>query len=47
MHPSPLLRYLADLSAGQLLLWCYFLWYLVVLARYFDRTRACGSPASA
>jgi hypothetical protein len=31
-----LLRYLADLSAGRLMLWCYFLWYLVVLVRYFD-----------
>ena len=29
-------RYLANLSAGRLLLWCYFLWYLVVLVRYFD-----------
>lgn len=29
-------RYLAALSAGRLLLWCYFLWYLVVLVRYFD-----------
>lgn len=33
--PQPL-RYLATLSAGRLLLWCYFLWYLVVLVRYFD-----------
>ena len=35
MH-RPLLRYLAELTAGRLLLWCYFLWYLVVLVRYFD-----------
>lgn len=39
-HPSPrppsLVRYLAELSAGRLLLWCYFVWYLVVLVRYFD-----------
>jgi hypothetical protein len=33
--PQPL-RYLANLSAGRLLLWCYFLWYLVVLVRYFE-----------
>ena len=33
--PQPL-RYLANLSAGRLLLWCYFLWYLVVLIRYFE-----------
>ena len=33
----PLLaHYLANLSAGRLLLWCYFIWYLVVLVRYFD-----------
>lgn len=30
------LRYLASLSAGRFVLWCYFLWYLVVLVRYFD-----------
>jgi hypothetical protein len=30
------MRYLAGLSAGRLLLWCYLLWYLVVLVRYFD-----------
>lgn len=31
-----LIRYLANLSGGRLILWCYFIWYLVVLARYFD-----------
>src|SRR4051812_46061874 len=31
-----LTRYLANLSAGRLLLWCYLIWYLVVLVRYFD-----------
>jgi hypothetical protein len=34
-----LLRYLGNLSAGRLLLWCYFLWYLVVTVRYFDPDR--------
>ena len=29
-------RYLATLSTGRLILWCYFIWYLVVLIRYFD-----------
>ncbi len=29
-------RYLATLSRGRLILWCYFIWYLVVLVRYFD-----------
>ncbi len=31
-----LIRYLAGLSTGRLILWCYFVWYLVVLVRYFD-----------
>ncbi len=31
-----LLRYLTHLTAGRLILWCYFIWYLVVLVRYFD-----------
>jgi hypothetical protein len=30
------LRYLANLSNGRLTLWCYFIWYLTVLIRYFD-----------
>ena len=34
--PAPLC-YLARLSAGRALLWCYFIWYLVVLVRHFDR----------
>ena len=29
-------RYLAALSGPRLVLWCYLLWYLVVLVRYFD-----------
>jgi hypothetical protein len=33
---NPLIRYLAGLSAGRLVLWCYFIWYLVVVVRYFD-----------
>jgi hypothetical protein len=28
--------YLADLSGGRLVLWWYFIWYVVVLVRYFD-----------
>ena len=31
-----LIPYLAKLSKGRLILWCYFIWYLVVLVRYFD-----------
>ena len=30
------MNYLANLSAGRLVLWCYFFWYVVVLVRYFD-----------
>ena len=29
-------RYLAGLSTARLILWCYFIWYAVVLVRYFD-----------
>ena len=31
-----LVHYLANLSKGRLILWCYFIWYGVVLVRYFD-----------
>ena len=31
-----LLSYLAGLSGGRLVLWWYFVWWLVVLVRYFD-----------
>ena len=31
-----LIRYLTNLSTGRLILWCYFIWYAVVLVRYFD-----------
>lgn len=42
--PAPLIstlrvsvkRYLATLSTGRVILWCYLVWYLVVLVRYFD-----------
>lgn len=33
---SRLIRYLRTLSNGRLILWCYFIWYSVVLVRYFD-----------
>jgi len=29
-------RYLLQLSTARLILWCYLIWYLVVLVRYFD-----------
>ena len=31
-----MIHYLSNLSKGRLILWCYFIWYLVVLVRYFD-----------
>ena len=31
-----LVRYLAGLSTARQILWCYLLWYFVVLVRYFD-----------
>lgn len=29
-------QYLAGLSLGRCLLWCYFWWYLLVVVQYFD-----------
>jgi hypothetical protein len=34
------LVYLRGLTPPRLVLWCYLVWYLVVLARYFDATPA-------
>ena len=31
-----MIHYLTNLSRGRLILWCYVIWYLVVLVRYFD-----------
>ena len=31
-----LIKYLSNLSTSRLILWCYLIWYLVVLVRYFD-----------
>ena len=31
-----LVRYLSTLNKGRLILWCYLIWYMVVLVRYFD-----------
>ncbi|HTD65550.1 MAG TPA: hypothetical protein VK846_03330 [Candidatus Limnocylindria bacterium] len=35
---SGAVKYLRNLSTGRLILWCYFIWYAVVLVRYFDAT---------
>jgi hypothetical protein len=32
-------KYFANLSAGRVVLWCYFIWYLFFAARYFDSSR--------
>jgi hypothetical protein len=31
-------RYIARLTAGRVILWCYLLWYLFFGVRYFDPT---------
>lgn len=33
-----LAQYFANLTKGRTLLWCYLIWYLVVLVRYFDKS---------
>jgi hypothetical protein len=30
------LSYLQGLTTGRIILWCYFIWYIVVVVRYFD-----------
>lgn len=32
--------YFARLSAGRIVLWCYLIWYLFFVARYFDASAA-------
>jgi hypothetical protein len=37
VHPGlGILGYLADLSAGRFILWCYFVYWLVIVVNYFD-----------
>jgi hypothetical protein len=31
-----LARYFVNLTTGRIILWCYLIWYLVVLFHYFD-----------
>jgi hypothetical protein len=33
------MRYLANLSTGRTILWCYLIWYLFFAFRYFDPSR--------
>ena len=32
------MRYLANLSPGKVVLWCFLLWYLATVIRHFDAT---------
>ena len=34
--PMPLIRYLQNLSAGRIILWCYFIWWTVSIVHHFD-----------
>jgi hypothetical protein len=36
---SPL-RYLANLTAGKVVLWCFFIWYCATVVHHFDGTPA-------
>jgi len=33
---NPLARYFVNLTTGRIVLWCYLIWYLVVLFHYWD-----------
>jgi hypothetical protein len=33
-----MIRYLAALKTGRIVLWCYLIWYAVVVIRHFDPT---------
>jgi len=33
---SPIVRYVRSLNTPRLILWCYAIWYAVMLVRYFD-----------
>jgi hypothetical protein len=33
-------RYLAQLTPGRIVLWCYLIWYLVTVANHFDPSPA-------
>jgi hypothetical protein len=33
-----MIRYLANLKTGRIALWCYLIWYSVVVIRHFDPT---------
>jgi hypothetical protein len=35
-----MLKYFAQLSTGKTILWCYLIWYVMTVCRYFDPTPA-------
>jgi hypothetical protein len=35
---NSLLTYFRNLTTGRIILWCYLIWYLVVLFHYFDKS---------
>jgi len=37
---SPFFRYLANLSPGKIVLWCFLIWYLATVIHYWDATPA-------
>ena len=38
MWNVPIFRYLARLSPGKIVLWCFLLWYLATIIHHFDAT---------
>ena len=38
--PAPVIRYLARLGTGKLVLWCFLIWYLATVIHHFDATPA-------
>ena len=33
---KPLIQYLYDIKLGKVVLWCYLIWYVVIVYFYFD-----------
>lgn len=33
------MKYIANLSSGRIILWCYFIWYAFFVSRYFDSSQ--------
>ena len=37
---SPFFRYLANLTTGKIVLWCFLIWYFATVIHHFDATPA-------